>query len=77
MLSATEATHDRRGEFRVRYLSTGDEIPITLTGVKAARMASVSAALASIGRGDFPAVPSDLCPRCPHYFICAAVPEET
>jgi DNA helicase II / ATP-dependent DNA helicase PcrA len=75
MLGAVEQTLGAKGVFRIRYLSTDDERPVKLDGVMADRMARTSAALAGLAQGAYPAKPSDDCPRCPHYFICSAVPD--
>lgn len=75
MLEAAEQTLGGKGAFRIRYLSTDDERPVKLDGVMADRMARTSAALAGLAQGIYPAKPSDDCPRCPHYFICSAVPD--
>jgi len=75
MLGAAEQTLEATGVFRIRYLSTDDERPVKLDGVMADRMARTSTALAGLAQGVYPAKPSDDCPRCPHYFICRAVPD--
>ncbi|QOZ07502.1 ATP-dependent helicase [Bradyrhizobium sp. CCBAU 51765] len=75
MLEAAEQTLGGKGNFRIRYLSTDDEMPVKLDGVMQDRLERASAALSGLGQGAFPAKPSDDCPRCPHYFICRAVPD--
>jgi len=58
------------------YLSTNEVVPNTLTEKQMrAGLQKYDDALADILRGDFSPKPSDwICPRCPHYFICPAVP---
>jgi DNA helicase-2/ATP-dependent DNA helicase PcrA len=75
MLEAAEQTLGGKGTFRIRYLSTDDEKPVKLDGVMNDRKERASAALAGLAQGAYPAEPSDDCPRCPHYFICSAVPD--
>jgi DNA helicase-2/ATP-dependent DNA helicase PcrA len=76
MLKAAEETLGGTGAFYIRYLSGDDEdVPIKLDGVMKNRLTDASAALAGIAQGRYPATPNDDCPRCPHYFICSAVPE--
>jgi DNA helicase II / ATP-dependent DNA helicase PcrA len=75
MLEAAEQTLGGKGTFRIRYLSTNDERSVKLDGVMADRMERASAAFAGLAQGVYPAKPSDDCPRCPHYFICSAVPD--
>ncbi|UPT91704.1 ATP-dependent helicase [Bradyrhizobium barranii subsp. apii] len=75
MLEASEQTLGGKGSFRIRYLSTDDEMPVKLDGVMPDRLERASAAMLGLGQGAYPAKPSDDCPRCPHYFICSAVPD--
>jgi hypothetical protein len=75
MLRAAEATMKGTGNFRIRYLSTDDDVAVKLDGVMANRMADVSVALAGMAQGNYPPNPGEECPRCPFYFICKAVPD--
>ena len=51
------------------------KVPVKLDGVMKDRLERASAALSGLAQWAYPAKPSDRCPRCPHYFICSAVPE--
>jgi hypothetical protein len=76
MLRAAEGTFGGTGQFVVRYLSGEDaDVPVKLDGVMKSRLADAGAAIAGISGGRYPATPGDDCPRCPHYFICSAVPD--
>jgi superfamily I DNA/RNA helicase/Zn-dependent peptidase ImmA (M78 family) len=63
------------GRFEIRYLSSDDAVPISFTRVMSDRLDETRAAIAGLAAGSYPAIPSDNCPRCPHYFICQAVPD--
>lgn len=56
------------------YLSTGDVEPIELTPKKVkTRLAKYDEAMRGILKGEFEPTPNERrCPRCPHYFVCAA-----
>ena len=75
MLGAAESTLEAKGSFRIRYLSTDEDVAVRLDGVMEDRIADAAAALAGMKDGRFPPNPSDECPRCPYYFICQAVPD--
>jgi hypothetical protein len=63
------------GKFEIRYLSSDDSVPISFARVMADRLQATRAAITGLVTGEYPAIPSEDCPRCPHYFICHAVPE--
>jgi len=59
------------------FLTTDDTVDIELKAkIIGDRLQKYDAAVADIVAGQFPAEPKDerLCPRCPQYFICAALP---
>lgn len=66
------------GKARVEalYLTTDEVIPVDMTAkVIANRLAKYDAAMAGIRAGKFPPKPNDrICPHCPQYFICPALP---
>ena len=62
------------GRFEIQYLTTNDTVPVSLDGVMDRRLDDVRLALRAAATGRFSPTPSDSCPRCPHYFICPAVP---
>jgi ATP-dependent DNA helicase UvrD/PcrA len=66
------------GKARVEALFlTADEIvPVELSAkMIASRLQKYDEAIAGIRAGEFPPQPSDrMCPRCPQYFICPALP---
>ena len=66
------------GKARVEalYLTTDETVPVEMSAkVIAGRLAKYDDAIAGIRAGEFPAKPSDrMCPRCPQYFICPALP---
>lgn len=70
------ATQAFPGGYRLEilYLSTGAVELVELTKAKArTRIERYEKAMEGIQRGEFPPDPSSRrCPRCPHYFICAA-----
>jgi DNA helicase-2/ATP-dependent DNA helicase PcrA len=77
MLQAVRDKMGRGATFEVQYLTTNEAVPVTLDGVMKTRVADARNALEQIAKGHYPAQPKDNgenCPRCPHYFICAAVP---
>ncbi|MCA1373571.1 MULTISPECIES: ATP-dependent helicase [unclassified Bradyrhizobium] len=77
MLQAVRDTMGASATFEVQYLTTNAPVPVVLDGVMKARLADVENALDQIAKGYYPAQPKDKgenCPRCPHYFICASVP---
>jgi DNA helicase II / ATP-dependent DNA helicase PcrA len=63
------------GKFEIRYLSSDDAVPISFARVMADRLEETRAVIAGLAAGEYPPIPSDDCPRCPHYFICRAIPE--
>jgi hypothetical protein len=63
------------GRFEIRYLSSDDVVPVSFARVMADRMDEVRAVVTGLASGNYPAVQSEDCPRCPHYFICQAVPD--
>lgn len=77
MAEAGRQTHGGGGRFELQYLTTNETIGVSLGGVMADRLEKTRGALAGLAAGRFPAVPDNRedCPRCPHYFICAAVPD--
>ena len=46
-----------------------------LRRVMADRLEETKVVIAGVAAGEYPPIPSDECPRCPHYFICQAIPE--
>lgn len=58
------------------HLTDGSAEPVTLSGTKLGnRRAKSETMLAGIAAGDFPVeIDAVTCPRCPHFFICAATP---
>ncbi|MBK8273638.1 MAG: hypothetical protein IPK89_12345 [Sphingomonadales bacterium] len=58
------------------HLTDGTAEPVTLSGTKLGnRRAKSETMLAGIAAGDFPVeIDAVTCPRCPHFFICAATP---
>ena len=75
MAEAGRQTLGAGGKFEIRYLSSNDVAPISFTRVMSDRLDETKAAVAGLASGSYPAVQSDDCPRCPHYFICQAVPD--
>ena len=73
-----QAAQQQLGQAHVEvlYLTTDEVKPAPMTSaVVSRRLAKYDAAIAGIGAGRFPAKPNDrVCPRCPQYFICPAVP---
>jgi len=63
------------GKFEIRYLSSDDTVDVSFARVMSDRLAATRAAVAGMAAGNYPAISSDDCPRCPHYFICQSVPE--
>lgn len=74
MAEAGRQTMGNGSRFEVRYLTSDDVVPISFARVMVERLDQARAAVAGLVAGSYPAVPSDDCPRCPHYFICQAVP---
>ena len=74
MLAAGRQEFPGAGRFEIQYLTTNGTVPISLDGVMDGRLADVRGALRAAAAGRFPAAPGESCPRCPHYFICPAVP---
>ena len=60
------------GKFEIRYLSSDDAVPISFARVMADRLEETKVVIAGVAAGEYPPIPSDECPRCPHYFICQA-----
>lgn len=62
--------------FELHYLTTNEAVAPSFTRVMAARLKECTEVLEGLAAGRFPATPDDrdACPRCPHYFICPAVP---
>jgi hypothetical protein len=58
------------------YLTTDETVPVEMSAkVIAGRLKKYDDAIAGIRAGKFPAKPNDrMCPRCPQYFICPALP---
>jgi DNA helicase II / ATP-dependent DNA helicase PcrA len=75
MAEAGKQVFGAGGKFEIRYLSSDDVVPVSFDRVMADRLTETKAAVAGLAAGDYPAIPSDDCPRCPHYFICRAVPD--
>jgi len=75
MMEAARQTLGGDGHFKIRYLAVDKEVPVKLDGVMADRLEKAGAAVAGLAAGEYPAKPSDECPRCPHYFICSVVPD--
>jgi hypothetical protein len=75
MAQAGQQAFGSKGTFEIRYLSSDDIVPISFDRVITDRLKATRAALAGLTAGDYPSIVSDDCPRCPHYFICEAVPE--
>lgn len=61
--------------FEIRYLSSDDVVPVSFARVMADRIDEVRAVVTGLASGNYPAVQTEDCPRCPHYFICQAVPD--
>lgn len=66
------------GKARVEalYLTTDETVPVEMSAkVIASRLKKYDDAIAGIRAGEFPATPNErMCPRCPQYFICPALP---
>ncbi len=74
MLHAVRQT-DAGASFEIRYLAADEEVPISFDRVMQDRLKKAETALKGLGAGDYPPKESEKnCPRCPHYFICSAVP---
>lgn len=58
------------------YLTADESVPVEMSDkVIANRLEKYEAAMAGINAGYFPPKPDDrMCPRCPQYFICPALP---
>lgn len=58
------------------YLTTDEAVPVEMSAkVIASRLKKYDAAITGIRAGEFAAKPNDrMCPRCPQYFICPALP---
>jgi hypothetical protein len=58
------------------YLTTDETVEVEMSAkVIASRLERYDGAIAGIRAGRFPAKPNDrMCPRCPQYFICPALP---
>lgn len=73
-----EGARQAYGKARVEalYLTTDEIVPVEMSAkVIANRLEKYDAAMAGIHAGEFPPKPSDrMCPRCPQYFICPALP---
>lgn len=73
-----EGARQPYGKARVEalYLTTDEVVPVDMSAkVIANRLEKYDAAMAGIGAGEFPAKQNDrICPRCPQYFICPALP---
>ena len=74
MLAAGRQSLPGAGRFEIQYLTTNDTVPISLDGVIDGRLDDTRQALRDAAAGRYPPTPDDGCPRCPHYFICPAVP---
>lgn len=74
---AGRANYGPSCRFEAVHLADGDDIePISITEKKIdARKATSNALLGSLHAGHFPPDPDPTrCPRCPHFFICDAIP---
>ncbi len=71
-VAAQEASPQIPRRVQVRYLSTDDVEPVTLSArVIDTRLDRYDRAIVGILREEFPPQPNDReCARCPHYFIC-------
>ena len=73
-----EGARQAYGKARVEalYLTTDEVVPVEMTAkVIGNRLEKYDAAMAGIRAGEFPPKPNDrICPRCPQYFICPALP---
>ena len=58
------------------YLTTDEAVPVEMSAkVISSRLKKYDEAIAGIRAGEFAATPNDrMCPRCPQYFICPALP---
>ena len=74
ILAAGRSKIPGAGRFEIQYLTTNDTVPVSLDGVMDRRLDDVRLALRAAATGRFSPTPGDSCPRCPHYFICPAVP---
>ncbi len=74
MLAAGRQRNRGAGRFEIQYLTTHDTVPILLDSVMDRRLDDVRQTLRDAAAGRFPPTPDESCPRCPHYFICPAVP---
>lgn len=67
------------GKARVEalYLTTNETVEVEMSAkVIASRLRKYDDAIAGIRAGKFPTKPNDrMCPRCPQYFICPALPD--
>jgi superfamily I DNA/RNA helicase len=77
--AAAAAAHPGTNVQLETHFLTGDEtVPIELNSKTVNnRLQKYDDAIAAIAAGHFPADPKDErgCPRCPQYFICAAIPQ--
>ena len=66
------------GKARVEalFLTTDEAVPVEMSAkVIEGRLKKYDDAIAGISAGEFPPKPDDrMCPRCPQYFICPALP---
>ncbi|MDE2133258.1 MAG: UvrD-helicase domain-containing protein [Alphaproteobacteria bacterium] len=76
MAEAGRQAHGGGGRFELQYLTTNEAVGVSLAGVMTDRLEKTREALAGLACGLFAADPDNRenCPRCPHYFICPAVP---
>lgn len=77
MAEAGRQSFGHEGRFEVHYLTSDVTVDIPLANVMDGRLEEVLAALNDLRAGHFPALPENQedCPRCPHYFICPAIPD--
>jgi DNA helicase II / ATP-dependent DNA helicase PcrA len=73
---AAHAHYGSRGAVEALHLSDGTRVPVQITARKLENRRKKSDTMVSlIAAGAFPAEPDPVtCPRCPHFFICAALP---
>jgi DNA helicase-2/ATP-dependent DNA helicase PcrA len=73
---ATAAHPGARIQLETYFLTSDEAVPVELKPKMVSdRLQKYDDAIAAIGTGHFPADEDDRkCPRCPQYFICAALP---